>query len=511
MFACLHVPDFSVQATLLSASPDTRETLRLSPTVVLDGPANLLKVTALNDSARNLGITVGMTKLQVETCGGILLRKRSEAEENSAQAALIQCADSFSPRVESTCTGTVLLDIAGTKKLFGAPAATARKISSIARDQGFCLHIAIASNPDTALYAAHGFPGITLIPNGQEARSLANLSVSLLPIAAEMSDTLHSWGIHTFESLAELPAIPLIERLGQSGLYLQKLARGQVNRILVPIALSQKFVESYEFDDPVETLESLSFVLNRLLQQICARLASRALSTNELRLTMDLAVRQRLAWADCEQYRHEWKLPTATQDGRMLCSLIRLELERNTFVAPIKKLTIEAIPVRPRTAQGNLFAPPSPDTEKLEITLARIRGIVGGADADSLSCVGSPSVVDSHRPASFSVRSFSHVEDDSNSIPVASPTIALRVFRPPLETVVELNGKTPRIVRLWKKYRRVVAASGPWCSSGHWWDSATAWAREEWDVALKTSSGIGFYRIYLDRLREQWFVGGMFD
>src|SRR5260221_5980335 len=45
--------------------------------------------------------------------------------------------------------------------------------------------------------------------------------------------------------------------------------------------------------------------------------------------------------------------------------------------SPIKKLTVEAVPVKPRMAQGNLFAPPSPETEKLEITLARIRGVVG--------------------------------------------------------------------------------------------------------------------------------------
>jgi hypothetical protein len=75
---------------------------------------------------------------------------------------------------------------------------------------------------------------------------------------------------------------------------------------------------------------------------------------------------------------------------------------------------------------------------------------------------------------------------------------------------VELADETPHFVRLWKKHRRVLAASGPWCSSGSWWNSAV-WSREEWDVALKTFDGIGYYRIYLDRLRKQWFVEGVFD
>jgi len=57
----------------------------------------------------------------------------------------------------------------------------------------------------------------------------------------------------------------------------------------------------------------------------------------------------------------------------------------------------------------------------------------------------------------------------------------------------------------------VLAASGPWSSSGNWWNKTAAWAREEWDVALKTFEGVGYYRIYLDRIRKQWFVEGVFD
>src|SRR5271154_2105332 len=103
MFACLLVPDFPVQAVLVCEPKDMRESLRRSPIVVLDGPSSLPKVLALNDAARNVGIKVGMTKLQVETCGGVLQRKRSADNEDSAQVALPECAGTFAPRVESTC------------------------------------------------------------------------------------------------------------------------------------------------------------------------------------------------------------------------------------------------------------------------------------------------------------------------------------------------------------------------------------------------------------------------
>ena len=510
MFACLYVPDFFVQAALLPEPAHARETLHRSPIIVLDGSANLLKVIALNDPARKIGLEAGMTKLQVETCGGVLLRKRSVESENFAHAQLLESANSFSPKIESTCPGTVILDLAGTSKLFGSPQDTARKLAQQAKELGFLVHVAIAANPDAAMYAARGFPGITVIPPGEEAQHLARLNVAMLPITPEMLETLDGWGIRTFKSLAALPEVPLTERLGQAGLQLQRLARGQINRVLKPTELAAKFVESFEFDDPVETLESLTFVLNRLLEQLCAHLVSHSLATNHLRLTLELEVRQRQNENKGEEYKQEWKLPVPTQDRKVLFTLVRLDLERNTFSAPIKKVAIEVLPMKPRMAQGNLFAPPSPEAERLEITLARIRGVVGSVDANGLSCVGSPGIVDTHNPGSFSVQPFSSVADTSNSVITPGPAIALRVFRPTLETSVELTGETPHFVRLWKKYYRVLAASGPWCSSGEWWNSG-AWARQEWDVALKTRTGVGFYRIFEDRIKQQWFVEGIFD
>jgi protein ImuB len=52
----------------------------------------------------------------------------------------------------------------------------------------------------------------------------------------------------------------------------------------------------------------------------------------------------------------------------------------------------------------------------------------------------------------------------------------------------------------------IVDRAGPWRASGDWWD--VAWSREEWDVALAAG---GLYRIFHDRLREEWFVEGELD
>ncbi len=510
MFACLYVPDFPVQALLRAEPPTTQEILRRSPVAVIEGPANLPRTIALNPLARRLGITVGMTKLQIETCGGVAVRKRSPALENAAQSALVECAGCFSPQVESSGPGTVALDLRGTKKPFGSLQETAQKISDDAAQRGFDLSVALASNPDTALYAARGFSGVTVVPAGREAARLASLPVTILPIEPEMLDVLESWGVRTLQALAALPELPLTERLGQAGLYLQRLAQGRVHRTLVPVEAPSAFLASYEFEDPVEALESLAFLLHRLIQQICECLAARSLAANELRMTLDLEVQQLQDGSTGEQYRREWKLPLPTQDKNMLFALVRLGLEGVALTAPIRKVTLEAMPIRLRMAQSDLFAPPSPEAEKLEITLARIRGVVGASDGAGVACVGSPGRVDTHRPDAFVVRPFSSTAARSHGR-TAKPILAPRIFRPALETSVELCESKPHSVRLWKKQRRVLEAFGPWCTSGNWWNSATAWVREEWDVVLKTVEGAGYYRIYEDRISHRWFVEAVFD
>jgi protein ImuB len=53
----------------------------------------------------------------------------------------------------------------------------------------------------------------------------------------------------------------------------------------------------------------------------------------------------------------------------------------------------------------------------------------------------------------------------------------------------------------------VVRSAGPWKTSGEWW-AATAWSREEWDVALDDGA---LYRIYKESKSREWYVYGVYD
>ena len=649
MFCALHIPDFPA-AAVIRAEPD----LRPHPVAVLDGTPPLLRVVAMNELARCQGVELAMMKIEAEAPTGLSLRRRSPLEEASAEAALLDCAHAFSPRVEPIAPDTMLLDAAGLERLFGTPAQLAQQIAARAAALGLDPNIAIARNREAAIHAARGFPGTTLIADGEEARRLGELPIDVLfsgPDAAGASaqkrrdadksqaqktkgrnfskpreyreapsfdvqrdttapagaqffiETLDRWGVHTLRGFAALPTVAVAERLGQEGVRLQKMARGEGSAELVAAEPPLRFVESMELEHPVELLEPLAFILARLLEQLCARLSARALATNELRLalTLDTAVRDEeiespprrhedtkdsdvvitsacsargiyfsaaSGTADASEApppRHDnskndsdfvpsclrgelfsrtLRLPTPMLDARLFLKLLQLDLKQHPPQAPVLKVELAAEPVKPQIAQHGLFQTASPEPEKLHLMLARLAGIVGEGNA------GSPELFDTNRRDAFAMRAFQTEsspprhrgteknrvvaapprDDDSSSVSRClggeSPSLGLRLFRPPLAAQVTVRDNMPaRVACAGDGSRAPLAgdvswASGPWRASGDWWtqppapkhDAAeTRYLREEWDVAIAAAEGGVLCRLVHDLEEGCWLLEGVYD
>jgi len=207
------------------------------------------------------------------------------------------------------------------------------------------------------------------------------------------------------------------------------------------------------------------------------------------------------------------RLPLPMLVAKLFLKLLQLDLNAHPPGAPIMKIHLAAEPARPRSAQGGLFLPPSPEPEKLELTLARIAAIVGE------NGVGALELLDTHHPEGFRMRRFvaqsvgeSEPQKPSQPAEEKSTVTALRRFRPPLRASVTLeSGQPARVVCAKKKevQGNVLWKAGPWRSSGDWWERE-AWARDEWDIALQ-SKDVALYRLVHDLLGGGWFVEGTYD
>jgi len=402
---------------------------------------------------------------------------------------LIECARWFSPHIEEISPDTVLFDVRGLASLHGPPPELAREID---RCVGIAANIAIAANPDAAIHAARGIPGITVIEPGREAEALARLPINLLAASPQTAELLDLWGIRTFGEFAKLPPLGVAARLGDEGVYLQSLARGEGRRQLRPIEDPLEFEEALELEYPVDLLEPLSFILARLLNEICRRLGSRSLATNEIRL--------RLTLENAPEHFTVLRLPVPMLDPAAFLKMLQLDLSDRPPAAPVLKAALTAEPVKPRRTQQGLFVAMAPEPEKLELTIARIRHFTGPDK------VGTPELVNTHRPDSFVMRAFSPGAP-AHTIERTTPRLSFRRFRPAKYAQVILIHERPARISSPAINGAVVMAKGPWRTSGDWWREA-AWKRDEWDI--ETASG-GLYRLYQELDSHRWFVEGSYD
>lgn len=473
--------------------------------------------------------------------------------EKHPDVSLRDFAYSFSPRVEETAADTVVIDIRGCELLFGSAYELANEIlnragkSKAVGGLAAKVNVAIAANPDTAIYAARYFKGITFISSGEELTCLGELPIAFLhPISkdqtqrpdpfppkgiqvpgfltldekgwAETLETFHLWGIRTFADLAALPLAGVSERLGQNGLRLQLIASGKSERQLKLVQPATDFSQSIGLDYAIAELEPLSFIFARLLNQLCASLNSYGLATNELCVAMKLETGI--------LHERNLSLPYPLRDHKVFLKLLLLDAEMHPPPAAVTAISIACEPVKPRVLQNGLFTPLAPEPEKLELTLARLMKLVG---ADN---VGSPGLVDTHRPAAFRINRFAlknrfekrtkRTKTPQAAIPNPQCSLAFRIFRPPLRATVEAPQGCPTWISAWggsqSVYGKIVRAAGPWRSTGDWW-RADKWARDEWDVVVETHTGnlkTGpslqvLSRIFRELEGGGWFVEGMYD
>jgi protein ImuB len=518
-FACLFVPDFPVQAAV-RLEPE----LQGKPVAILAGAPPLTKVFAVNREARNLGVETGMTKVQAETFQGIAWRWRSLSQEVTAYAALLDCAWTISPRVEDGAkreeqdfSDTAVLDIAGCETLFGSPDKIAHDLRRVASEVGFETNVAVAGSPLAAVCAAQGFTGVTVISDGEEGLRIGRLSLEALRIPFEFVETLKRWGIRTCAEFGALPEIAIVERLGQKGLHWWRLARGAEIHPLIIKEFPTHFEEHLDLDSPVDLLEPLLFVLNRLLEQLCARLRMHILAIGEIKVTLTLERNDSRSKESLFHIR-TLRLPVPARDSKLLLKLLQLDLEKHPPSLPVTSVRMLSTPVKARSQQLGLFLPLSPDPERLEITLARIQSTVGEGR------VGAPVLLDTHSPNAFQQNRFVLPEmKEKPSITEKHTTVAMRIYRPPLPASVEFREGKPVLLSCEGARRQVLAFAGPWRTKGAWW-SETAWARDEWDIEVRTlrqkvqsegsresEEGTALYRVYKDLRAKRWFVEGIYD
>ena len=519
--ACLLIPDLPLHAAL-RAEPE----LAGRPLVITTGPGSRAEILSASREAVQDGVQLGQSLSQARAVRpGLEVRVASPVLERAARAAMLDVALSLSPRAETvarsgglfTAEGAVFIDASGISALHDSESRFASVLHARAERAGLHGFVTLASSRGLARLAArqlasharfarraHEVETTRILSPHKELAFLAPLSIDLLDPDDETADALSRFGIHRIQDLLGLSRRDLAARVGPQILALIARARGEEIEPPLEAPRSLALEEGIDLESPLENLEPLSFVLRGLVSRLTERLALRALGCGELRASL------RFEAGGHDERRIALAAPS--QDERVLLRLLRQAFESKPPAAAIDGVTLVCEGVRLRREQLDLFLPRGPDPNQLDQTLAELGSICGSER------VGSPAVVDDHRPDVFALRPFSGRVAESGAVGVSSTCtqpdtraaarLTLRAVRPPARAEVRVDGGRPVFVRSAVSQGEVVEIAGPWRTTGQWWSEAGHFAVDHYDVQMSDGSVL---RLCFDWRQNQWQVDGLYD
>lgn len=534
--ACFYVPMF-VLAARLRSEPD----LLNEAVGIVEGNGSNAHIVAATRRARKRGIHPGLSLAQARSLLPKLIARGRDSEcERTAQEALLEVAETFSPRVEDAGEGIVFLDVTGMERHFAdeptdpdnrqpttdnsSPDLRLARAAIRACDViSLPARVGIASSKLAARVAAELPKSPTVVASGEEATFLAPLPLTRLSPELEAAAMLQRFGLSSIGDLARLPESEIASRLGEAGRELHWAARGIDPRPLMPRPLPPEFREGMELEWPLVALEPFLFIANAALDRLSKRMEIQGFACKRLEFTLTL---------DPDGYDARGiDLPAPTRDVKTMLTLMRLDLERTPPGAPVAGFSFVAHPDRPRRAQLSLFGPSAVSPEKLATTIAKLISILGDGR------VGMPMTVDGHLPERYAINVFSPPPPpDVRHTPArARGLLAVRTFRPPIpievttrqvtgddmqiatirslaDEISDIRPPTPNArnrVEIGAKIEiagTVRICSGPWRVEEGWWCDRPD-IREYWDVELERG---GVYRVFRGG-ESEWFVDARYE
>jgi len=482
MFATIYIPSFHLQAALRYEAAARERAVAIVDEN--EKPARILQYTR---AARRAGVREGMTSTQgLARCPGLEVRYRSAEHERMAGAALLQCAARASPWIEATGEGICTLDWKGLPE--GLHQKTAQGLIEQLGRQELIGKIGIAATPGLALLAArNGRP----IFHAARIEDLHGLAVGALSPSPGLRRTLRGLGIRRLSQFCELPPEGLAARFGEEGLGHWECIAGKSTRLLKLVAAPERYEEATEFENEIELLEPLLFMLRRFLDCIVDRLAAAWLVVEALEL--------RIGFTSGPDYTRVFAIPSPTRDVETLLRMLFTHLEGFQTPNPIKALYLAARPCKAVKEQLGLFETSLRDPNQFHQTLARLSALVGADRA------GVPVKEDTFRADAFRMEAPAFRAAGTPGKGAAPRGLALRRFRPPRPANVFTMNDRPASLIIEEFSAPLGECSGPWMTSGEWWDRQ-AWERSEWEVEGADGR---LYRLF--QQGEGWFIDGIYD
>jgi protein ImuB len=263
------------------------------------------QLDAVNSAARQRGVFPGQTIAQATAIvGNLCIQPLPRACVAAALKQVAEVALGFGSPVSFGAPDTVWVDVSGSSHLFNGELELGLELRALVQALGYTARVAIAGGPWLAQsFARHSTLdalGILLANASHTARLVGDLPIFALPIERECVTWFSRLGLLSIDDLRKLPQSALAGRLavttrtapekttlgGSGGGTVLDLIQGRDDGVLVPYHPDEMPFEELRWDEPLESVEPLLFVLKGLAARLSARLEGRGQAVQDLLLTI---------------------------------------------------------------------------------------------------------------------------------------------------------------------------------------------------------------------------------
>ncbi len=325
------------------------------PVIVGGSPSGRGVVASASYEARKFGVRSAMPAAQAaRLCPDAqFVRVPGEAIREYA-GRFREILTSFSPLVEVVSVDEAYLDASDSDRLFGGPVELARQLKDrVRRETGLTVSLGIAPNRLVAKMASDlGKPdGFFVVQPGEEAATLAPLSIDLLPgIGARTSARLRAAGFMTLGQLAAAPVASLAGVAGRQAESLARRARGECNLPVVAERSERKSLgHERTFGRDRRGMAELEAPLFRLAERAGAELRRHGLAGSTVAL--------KLRYSDFETISRQRTLPEPVDAHQEIFRAARdlLAAALATRNDPVRLIGVRVSSLLPGSHQASLF------------------------------------------------------------------------------------------------------------------------------------------------------------
>jgi protein ImuB len=363
LWACLHFPDFSLQLLLRGGGA-------CGPLAISSG-GNRPQILSCTPEARAHGVAPGMAVSAAYALSPQLTEHpRNPTAEGRALEATAAWAGQFTSAVSLAPPDALLLEIAGSLRLFGGMKPLLLRLQQEVGDLGYTAAITTAPTPSAAwLLARAGMDSIIVDPSQLES-ALAGLPLSLLQQPEDTIDSLALMGVHTVGECLQLPREGVARRFGQSLLDELDRAFGKLPDPRPTWSAPSRHKSRLVLPAPVKETEPLLFAANRLILELTGWLRMKQAGITRLKLVLH----------------HEDRKPTVvilgfsvpSREPRRILALLRERLSSLTLPDRVEAIVLESAEARPLDSRNlSLFPEDRLPEEERWLIIEHLRARLG--------------------------------------------------------------------------------------------------------------------------------------